>query len=1027
MNAWFHKGLFALTAAAVLASWCSSAAPPSASWPKSFYDEFSGAGLDPAKWSFGSLPWGGQHHTADYASYITPQDSYVTNGSLFLRCRTAVGSEFGGYPYSEGFAHSNGKMNYTYGYVEIRGRFPLGRGTWPAFWSLSSGWPPEFDIAEFFGSDARMHMGLAYGTGTWDSSNFYESSGEAFENFHTYALEWGPGYAIWYKDGNLKKSIYQSYVPSAPMYVMLNSGMRWDATNAGPVTNYFEVDYFRKYDAPAAVVNDNTIGTGMNQFNYAGAWSFGGQAGAFFDDNHWSSALNAYYTIQFNGTRLDLYGARNSNHGIAAVSIDGGAENLVDFYAAARSDKALLWSASGLVFGTHTLKVRVTGTKNAASSGTAIIADRVDVWTGPTSLAGASIGTGGSFNNAGNTREKAMDGDLNSFFDAPIADGAWVGLDLGLNLKKITRVLYCPRSGYAVRMVGGKFQGANVADFTGAIDLFTITNSPDEGTMTTQSITVTNSFRYVRYLAPAAGFGNIAEVEFYGVDGDAANGVWISDTDGNWSDTAKWSSGTIGTGAGFAADFSTLNITNNRMVTLDTSRSIGTLKFGDISSAQTWTLAASGGSLLTLDTGSGVSPAIVVNQNSAIVSAPLAGANGFTKSGTGTLILAGDNPLSGILNVDTGSTSSSDGTLQVSAPAALANVASPIYIRNNNNGSSTFQIDGSSGTIALVQDIALSGRNSAVVSIRNLAGTNILAGDLFINVGGGNYWLQSDSGLLTFSGALYSVAAGTRTFTFQGNGDVAVSGVISNGTAATLNLVKLGAGRLILSGTNTFTGTTAINGGTLLVNGAVGPGGVTLANSTLGGNGVISGPVNVQAGATLAPGTSPGRLTVSNSVMLAAGSTTRMEISRLPLTNDSLAVSGSLNYGGTLAVTNLAGTLAAGDSFKLFSAASYAGSFAVSNLPPLASALGWNFIATNGTLTVVTTMATNPTNLDAIVSGTTVTLAWPADHVGWRLESNAVSIADNTAWFTVPGSSGTNRWVLPINPATPSVFFRLAF
>jgi beta-glucanase (GH16 family) len=70
-----------------------------------------------------------------------PEDSYVQNGSLWLRCRKATGSEFGGYPYSEGFVHTDGKKNYTYGYVEIRARFPAGRGVWPAFWTLSWGWP----------------------------------------------------------------------------------------------------------------------------------------------------------------------------------------------------------------------------------------------------------------------------------------------------------------------------------------------------------------------------------------------------------------------------------------------------------------------------------------------------------------------------------------------------------------------------------------------------------------------------------------------------------------------------------------------------------------------------------------------------------------------------------------------------------------------------------------------------------------------------------------------------------------------
>src|ERR1019366_1372058 len=58
-----------------------------------------------------------------------------------------------------------------------------------------------------------------------------------------------------------------------------------------------------------------------------------------------------------------------------------------------------------------------------------------------------------------------------------------------------------------------------------------------------------------------------------------ANGVWNMDASGNWSDTNNWSGGAVGSGAGFTAGFSTIDITADRTGTLDASRSIGTLKF----------------------------------------------------------------------------------------------------------------------------------------------------------------------------------------------------------------------------------------------------------------------------------------------------------------------------------------------------------------------------------------------------------------------------------------------------------------
>ncbi|OCT10776.1 hypothetical protein A8709_23370 [Paenibacillus pectinilyticus] len=138
--------------------------------------------------------------------------------------------------------------------------------------------------------------------------------------------------------------------------------------------------YSVTYNPVTVTTNDNTTGTGNNQFNYVGSWSyFGSQSGAYQTDNHYSNTANNYFQVAFNGTKIQWYGAKAANVGIAAVSIDGGAEINVDQYASTRSDNVLLYTSPTLTSGPHTLKVRVTGTKNASSSGTFITADRVDV------------------------------------------------------------------------------------------------------------------------------------------------------------------------------------------------------------------------------------------------------------------------------------------------------------------------------------------------------------------------------------------------------------------------------------------------------------------------------------------------------------------------------------------------------------------------------------------------------------------------------------------------------------------------
>ncbi|HLP76568.1 MAG TPA: carbohydrate-binding protein, partial [Candidatus Paceibacterota bacterium] len=132
-------------------------------------------------------------------------------------------------------------------------------------------------------------------------------------------------------------------------------------------------------------------------------------------------------------------------------------------------------------------------------------------------LSGTIIGTPGSWNNLGDTIAKVFDGDLNTFFDAPIGNGAWVGLDFGSGVANvITRISYCPRAGSESRMVGGIFQGANQANFSDAVALNTVTTAPAAGVFTSVNIGNLSGFRYVRFLSPNDGFGNVAELEFYG-------------------------------------------------------------------------------------------------------------------------------------------------------------------------------------------------------------------------------------------------------------------------------------------------------------------------------------------------------------------------------------------------------------------------------------------------------------------------------------------------------------------------------
>lgn len=67
----------------------------------------------------------------------------------------------------------------------------------------------------------------------------------------------------------------------------------------------------------------------------------------------------------------------------------------------------------------------------------------------------------------------------------------------------------------------------------------------------------------------------------------------------------------------------------------------------------------------------------------------------------------------------------------------------------------------------------------------------------------------------------------------------------------------------------------------------------------------------------------------------------------------------------------------------------------------------------------------NPTNITASVSSNTLTISWPADHVGWTLQAQTNGLSSGQ-WIDLPGSSDVNLVEIPINLANPAVSYRLS-
>lgn len=105
-----------------------------------------------------------------------------------------------------------------------------------------------------------------------------------------------------------------------------------------------------------------TSTTVPNRWRFTGAWSHD-------SSNSWSTAVDATASLVFSGDQVALYSAKDAHHGSIGVRIDNGPETLIDLYAATRNASALVYTSPQQASGQHTLTVRVTGTKTAASTG----------------------------------------------------------------------------------------------------------------------------------------------------------------------------------------------------------------------------------------------------------------------------------------------------------------------------------------------------------------------------------------------------------------------------------------------------------------------------------------------------------------------------------------------------------------------------------------------------------------------------------------------------------------------------------
>jgi autotransporter-associated beta strand protein len=339
---------------------------------------------------------------------------------------------------------------------------------------------------------------------------------------------------------------------------------------------------------------------------------------------------------------------------------------------------------------------------------------------------------------------------------------------------------------------------------------------------------------------------------------------------------------TVGAGTNTA----TLNLNdNNQAVTNLTGNATGTINLGT-------------GTLTVNPTGS---------QNFMGV---IAGTGGLVKDGADTQVLSGANTFTGPISINAGTLTVEGDTGAIAGTAAITNAGTLLVNKNT----------------ALTLDRSISGAgvlNKQGTGVLTLTGNNTYTGDTFLSGGG---VLQAGSATAFSSGSQFNLVGAATTLRLNGfnntvgslasaadNGVIenaaagpatltissgTYGGVIQDGGAGALALVKQGAGTLVLAGNATHTGGTTVSGGVLQVGNGVG--------------GSITGAITNNASVVFNPGTTNNTYAGD---MSGTGSLTKEGANTLILSGANtfagpITISGGTLQVGTGATGSIAGTQA---------------------------------------------------------------------------------------------------------------------
>lgn len=330
--------------------------------------------------------------------------------------------------------------------------------------------------------------------------------------------------------------------------------------------------------------------------------------------------------------------------------------------------------------------------------------------------------------------------------------------------------------------------------------------------------------------------------------------------------------------------------------------------------------------------------AMIVNLSSLFTSysGVISGSGTFEQAGIGTLALTGNNTYSGLTTISSGTLKIGNGGTTGSVAGNIQNNSELAFDRSDNFTFSNLisgtgrLTKGGTGTMTLASAQAYTGTTAVSQGTLKLGGDNLLVSTASLFIAGGTFDLANHNQTVgAFSSGTGTVALGSGSLTFGNSLNREFQGTVTG----TGSLIKQGTGTQTMSGnSSTYTGTTTINNGTMLVTGNL-SNSATTANSggILGGTGTV-GATTING--TIAPGLAGaiGTFNVNGNYTQAANSFYDVHVDATGA-SDLVNVTGaghtaSIN-GGTVRVTAATGTYDPSTTYTILtSTGARTGSFA---------------------------------------------------------------------------------------------------